>query len=162
MPAYLFGLPLGVPGQISRDSATVEPQLLASSGQPTAFGVPVAIDATSHKCRAIASGDDAADVYGFLVRPYPFQSTQNDFGGESTVPTSGAVSVVKRGYILVKLNNGTAVNNGTVYVRVANASGAKVIGGIEATADSTNTVGLTNAYFTGVGDADAVEVAFNI
>src|SRR5689334_2713043 len=110
MPAYKFSMPAGVPGQVSRDNPTVEPLLLASSGTPTAFGVPVAL--ASGKVRAIAASDTAASVYGMLVRPFPFQSTHDDFGSESTVPTSGAVDVLKRGYILAKLNGATAAANG--------------------------------------------------
>ena len=72
--------------------------------------------------------------------------------------------ILKRGYIIVNLGGTTdAAKNGTVYVRVANASAGKPIGGVEAAADSTNTVALTNAYFTGPKDAYGVaEVAYNI
>ncbi|MNT89175.1 hypothetical protein D3C72_2298560 [compost metagenome] len=56
-----------------------------------------------------------------------------------------------------------AAKGGTVYVRIAGAAAGKPLGGIEAAADSTNTVALTNAYFTGPKDAyGVVEVAFNI
>src|SRR5690348_6322236 len=128
MPAYLYSAPAGIPGMISRDTATVEPQLLDSSNQPTSFGLPVATDATSHKLRAIGASDTAASVVGFLVRPYPFSSNDTDFGA-GTPPTSGLVSVMRRGYMSVKNNAGTPVNGGTVYVRIDTPSGAKVVGG---------------------------------
>jgi hypothetical protein len=81
----------------------------------------------------------------------------------STPLTSGVVDVLKRGFINVKLNSGTASNGSTVYVRVAAASGAKVIGGIEAAADSTNTIVMANAYFTGAADASGnAEIAYNL
>jgi hypothetical protein len=149
---------------ISRDNATVEPQILDSANQPTAYGVPVAIDATSHKLRAIKAADTAAVIYGLLVRPFPFQSSNNDFGSDAGVPTSGVVDVMKRGYMTVKLNGATAsANGGAVYVRVANAATGKPIGGIEAAADSTNTVVMANAEFTGAADSDGnVEVAYNL
>lgn len=63
----------------------------------------------------------------------------------------------------VKLNAGTSALGGAVYVRVGAASATKPIGGIEAVADSTNTVVLTGATFMSAADADGnVEIAYNI
>jgi hypothetical protein len=137
MPAYKFDLPSGIPGMVTRTGATIEPQLLDSSNQPSAYGTPVVIDATSHKLRALADGDTAA--LGFVVRPFPHQSTSNDFGAAG-VPASGYVDVMRRGYMTVKLQAGTAVNGGKVYARIGNASGSKVIPGIEAAAVTDETV----------------------
>jgi hypothetical protein len=160
MPAFLYSIPNAIAGAMTRGEGTVEPNILASADQPTAYGLPVAIE--SGKIRAIKSGDDASDVFGFLVRPFPTTSLSDDFGG-GTPPTKGIVSIVKRGYLGVQVNAGTPAKGGAVYVRVANASGAKVIGGVEAAADSTNTVALTNAYFTGATDISGVaEVAYNL
>jgi hypothetical protein len=48
-------------------------------------------------------------------------------------------------------------------VRVATAGAGKPIGGIEAAADSTNTIAITGATFMNAGDANGnVEIAFNI
>ena len=83
------------------------------------------------------------------------------YGGVPT--TGGAIGVMKRGYMIVQVNAGTPAKDGVVYVRVAAASGAKVIGGVEAVADSTNTITVTGAQFTGAADAAGyAEIRFNI
>lgn len=168
MPAYLFSIPAAIPGQISRGQATVEPSQIDPTTTPAAFGLPVVLDATSHKVRSFKSSDSASSMFGFLVRSYPTESSLNDFG--AGVPVANALGdVLKRGYIGVQVNGPTAaVKGGTVYVRIADAdSTGRPIGGIEAAADTTggtNTVALSNAYFTGVSDASTgvAEVAFNL
>jgi hypothetical protein len=162
--AFTFRMPAGIPGTVTRASqATVEAQLLDTTNFPAAYGVPVAIDATSHGVRKIGAGDTAAAVYGFYVRPYPTHSGTDPLG-TSTPSVSGICNVLKRGYINVLLGGTTAAaKNGTVYVRVAAPASGKPLGGVEAAADSTNTIALTNAYFTGPADATGnAEVAFNI
>jgi hypothetical protein len=162
--AFLFRMPAGIPGMVNRtQSATVEAQLLDTTNYPTVYGVPVAIDATSKAVRKITTGDAAAAIYGMYVRPYPTNSNQ-DALGTSTPATSGIANVLKRGYMSVSLGGATAAaKNGTVYVRVAAAAAGKPIGGIEAAADSTNTIVMANAYFTGPADASGnVEIAFNL
>lgn len=159
MPAFLSSIPSAIPGAISRGDATVEPALLASSGAPTAFGVPVAVE--SGKLRAITTGDDATAVFGFLVKSYPTQSSNNDFTGDAP-DASRIQSVLKRGHIGVAVNAGTASYGSPVFVRVATPSGAKVTGGVEAVADSTNTIQI-NAYFANASDSDThAEIAFNL
>ena len=57
----------------------------------------------------------------------------------------------------------TAAKNGTVYVRVAAAAAGKPLGGVEAVADSTNTIVVAGAYFNGPADAQGVaEIAYNL
>jgi hypothetical protein len=167
MPSFTFRMPAGIPGMVNRtEHAHVEAQIKMSTNPPTSYGVPVAIDATSKQIRPIGAGDTAANVYGFVVRPYPTQGTLgiNQPLGTSTPPTSGATNVLRRGYVVVQLNGATAaVKNGPVYVRVAAATGPKPLGGVEAAADSTNTFALTGAAFMGPADAAGnVEISFNI
>jgi len=160
--AYTYNLPTGIAGAVSQSApdATIEARIIDSGTPPTVFGNPVKI--VSGKVQPVASGDAATVIYGALVRVLPGAAT-TDALGTDTVPSSGGCSVLKRGYITVKVNNGTASLNSTVYVRVANASGAKVIGGIEATSDSTNTVTWAGAYFTGPVDANGIaEIAVAI
>jgi hypothetical protein len=157
MASYKYSLPSGIPGMVTRSGATIEPQLLDSSNQPSEYGSLVVIDATSHKLRAFGASDTVA--LGLLVRPYPFQQPSTDHN----VPQSGIVDVMRRGYMSVHLNAGTAVNEGKVYARIANASAGKPIGGIEAAAVADETVEITNAKFTGAADADGnVEIEFNL
>jgi hypothetical protein len=163
MTAYLYRLPSGFAGMITRvDPSDTEPQIIDSTTPPTAFGIPIKM--VNGKIQPLATGDAASVVYGFLVRPFPFQG-QNiaPIVGSTTPPTSGTGDVLRRGYMSVKVNAGTAAFGGVVYARVAAPSGAKVIGGIEAAADGTNTVIVANAQFMSAPDASGnVEIAYNI
>ena len=69
-----------------------------------------------------------------------------------------AVPVIKRGCVNVICQRGTAAIDGDVYLRItANASyPTAVVGGFEASADSTNTVKLTNVKWKGAADANGV------
>ncbi len=169
MTAFVYRMPSGVPGALSRTglALAVEPAVLLSGSAPAAYGLPVAVDAATGHVRAINAGDTAASVYGFLVRPFPTQGGdgQSTGLGVSAPPTSGAVDVLKLGYMSVQVTNGTPSKGSTVYVRVAaNAAlPSTSVGDVEAAADGTNTVALTNAYFTGAADSSGnAEIAFNV
>ncbi len=166
MPAFLYRMPAGIPGMLTRtEIATVEPQIVMTTNPPLTYGVPIAIDATALQARPFGAGDVAANIYGFLVRPYPTNGNQiNEPIGTAVPPTAGVCNVLTRGYIMASLGATTAAKkNGAVFVRIATASAGKPIGGVEAAADSTNTVQLTNAHFMGPADAQGnVEIAFNI
>lgn len=156
-------MPAGIPGSITRaGQSTVEAEILDPTNYPTVYGVPVVIDATTKQLRKVMAADTPALLQGFYVRPYPTNNNQDGLG-TSTPPTSGIANVLKRGYISVKLNVGTAVKEGIVYTRITANGGNTIIGGVEATADSTNTIIMANAFFKGPADASGnVEVAFNI
>lgn len=145
--AFLYRMPAGIVGQINRASAaTVEAQIMDSGTPVTGFGLPVKI--VSEKVQPIGAGSVGTDVYGFLARPYPTQTTQNEALGTATPATSGICDVLLRGYMSVKLNGATAAaKKGTAYVRVANAASGKPIGGIEAAAD----VSVAGGTITGTG-----------
>ena len=168
MSAFLFRMPAGIAGMLNRtEIATVEAQIVMTTNPPTSYGVPIAIDATALQVRPIGAGDPAANVYGFLVRPYPTNGNQiNEPIGTGTPATVGTCNVMRRGYMAVKLNGATnATKNQPVYVRIAGGTTAKPVGGIEAVADATpaNTIALPNAYFMGPSDAAGnVEIAYNI
>lgn len=159
--AILYRMPSGIPGDLSRASVATVESIPLSSGAPFAgFGLFGKI--VSGTFQPIGAGDAASAVYGALVRPYPTGGSQDPLG-TSTPPTTGIANVLRRGYMTVKNNAGTPTLGGQVYVRVAAASGSKVIGGIEAAADSTNTIAIAGATFTNAGDANGnVEIAFNI
>jgi hypothetical protein len=169
-------MPAGIPGNISRqpENATVETQLNDAANPVTAFGLPAVLDSTAFALRPFGSSDTAASIYGFIVRPFPTQGSatnaSNTYGG-GTPAASGIIDVLKRGYINVQLNGTTqATKNGTVYVRISANGANTIVGGVEAAADGSHTVALTNAYFTGPADATPTsgaspsnaEVAFNI
>jgi len=76
-------------------------------------------------------------------------------GGGGSYPVNAPVSVFQRGSISVICSAGTPVLGGPVYVRVVAGTGTN-IGDIEATADGTNNVQLTNAQWGGAADANGV------
>jgi hypothetical protein len=169
MVSYLLRMPAGIPGDVNRaEHALVEAQVITpygSASAPAAYGIGIVIDATSGEVRAPAAGDTG--IYGFLVRPYPTQEpTQAPVLGTSIPPTQGACSILKRGYMTVKLQNTTAaVKDGPVFVRCNGVTGSLFAGGVEAAADATpaNTIPLTNAYFMGPADSlGNVEIAVGI
>lgn len=164
MVAFPYRLPSGILGNVTRiDAATVEAQIYNASNMPGAFGLPVAIDANG--VRPIGGSDTAATVAGVLVRPFPTSGNGTDGLGTATPQSAAIANVLKRGYITAKLNGATAAaKDGTVYVRIANASSGKPVGGFEAAADSGNTVTLpAQWYFTGPADSSGnVEIAVNI
>ncbi|WP_158810457.1 hypothetical protein [Beijerinckia sp. L45] len=168
MTSFLFRMPAGVPGTVTRlEQSTVETQVYDPAVPFSAYGVAMKTGANG-KMQPIAAGDTAALVEGVLVRPYPTTGagSQTSTLGGGTPPASGICNRLKRGYIMVQLNGATAaIKDGPVYVRVGAASAGKPIGGFEAAADATpaNTVLLTNAVFTGPADAQGnTEIAFNI
>lgn len=159
--AILYRMPSGIPGDVSRrEQATIESAPFDSNAAFSAYGLFGKI--ASGKVQPIGAGDAATAVYGLLVRPYPTNSAQEPVG-TATPPTTGHGNVLRRGYATVVCNSGTPALNSQVYVRVANPSGAKVIGGIEAASDTTNTIAIANCTFMNAGDASGnVEIAYNI
>lgn len=164
MVAYVTRVPAGFVGLVTRfDSITVQPEVVDSAAPPTAFGRFVKL--VSGKVQPLASGDAGSVVYGVLVNPYPHQSTTNGLGTAATPPTSGLLSIMKRGYIAVKLVVGTAAKNGAVYV-VTTAGGSVAVEDIVTSASPAGggtAVAVTGAVFMGPADANGiVEIAYNI
>lgn len=163
MSAYVYRMPAGIPGDITRPSnATVETQLFNSAAAFAGYGLFGKI--SSGKFVPVGAGDAATAVYGLLARPFPVTGANaSDPLGTSVPPTTGAADVLRRGYAAVKVNAGSASVGGTVYIRVAAAAAGKPIGGIEAAADSTNTIVVAGASFMSAADASGnAEIAFNI
>lgn len=155
MTAYLDRMPAGIPGRVSRKSGvTLEPVLL---GAAMLFGAPGKI--VGGKLVPLAEGDDASDIYGFLASQYPTQSDMASLGSGSA-PEGSMQSVMRRGYMTVKVIGGTAAKNAPVYV--ATEASAGTVGGLSATSG----VGLAvvpGCVFQGEADGDGnVELSFSI
>lgn len=130
MPAFLYRMPAGIPGDVTRkQDSTLEPVTIGASA--VAHGAPVKL--SGGLAVPIAGGDDASDLYGLLARPYPMQGTVNDLG-QATSPAGGQGDVLRRGYMAVLLASGTAAKGGPVFMRVTEDTG-KAVGDIEAVAD---------------------------
>jgi hypothetical protein len=162
--AFTFAMPSGIPGDVSRaEHATIEAQLLDTVNFPLSYGVPVKI--VSGKVAGITTGDTTSThIHGWYVRPFPTNSGQDALNVQ-TIPTSGIVNILVRGYIMVfvQFNAASAAKDSPVYVRTATAFHTKPLGGVEGGSDSTDTYVLPLSYFTGTADAQGIcEVAFNI
>ncbi len=156
MVAYLTRMPAGIPGEVNRvENAVIEPLGITpfgTSGHPTAFGIPIVVDATTGNGRAVTTTDDAGHIYGLLVRPFPAFSSQ-DALGVSTPPTEGPIDVLRFGYMTVKLSGSTAAVKGAqVYVWKSAAASTHIQGGFEATDPSTDGFAIS-ATFMGPADA---------
>lgn len=163
--SFPYFVPSGVPGVVTRldTPPTIETQVYDAAAMPTAFGTLVVVDPTNN-VRAITGSDSSYSslTMGFLVRPYPTQQNSTTGSVGSGSPNSLALAnVMKRGYMIVTLQNSTAATKGgQVYVRYT-TSGQLVLGGVEA--GSSGNLTITGAYFTGPADSSGyVEIAYNI
>jgi hypothetical protein len=156
--AFTYRMPVGIPGSITRSqNLTVESAVIDPTDYPAAFGVPVVIDGTSRKLRKFKTGDVAADINGFYVRPYPFQAAgTSESIGTTTPPTSGVGNRLRRGYIAVDNKVGTPAAGGKAYVRLTTDTG-KAIGDIEAAFVGTITASAITG--TGTGTVGSLTVA---
>lgn len=167
---YLYRIPAGIPGFVNREQEhTGQPDQLDSTNPPLAFGDPVKMGSNG-KIQALAAGDLATAIYGFLERPYPggMPTTYASQGYGNIAPAAGArCTIMKRGYMTVTLQGATAAaKGGAVYVRINGTlpSGGRY-GNVEAAPDGTpaNTPTIPNCYFMGAADANGnVEIAYNL
>lgn len=163
MAAFTFRMPYGIPGDISRPSSgalTVEAQAFGATAFP-AYGVPVKV--VSGLIVPIAANNDV--VYGLLVRPFPITGANaSDPLGASVPPLTGVANILRRGYMTVKVQLGSAscALNSAVYIRYQNAVAGQIIGGFEGLTTGNN-YALSGATCTGPADANGnVEVCYNI
>ncbi|GAB7197651.1 structural cement protein Gp24 [Dickeya oryzae] len=161
--SFLYRMPAGIAGSISRpQDLTVETQLLDSTNLFSAYGLGGKI--SSGKFVPIAASDTAAVLAGIFVRPYPTASQPDKVQQVGSGKNFTGDSLV-RGYVTVNIGSdasGVALR-GPVYMRVASPSASSPLGAFLATADGSNTVQITNAYFNGPGDTSGnIELAYNI
>jgi len=171
--AYQFRMPAGFSGDVNRTHpVAIEPVSMDPTNPITLFGQAGIIDATSHLFRLVQAGDTAiTDVYGFAVRPYPFQqSSGTNYGaasiGNGAPGTIGKLDVMRSGYIMTTLNNFAAANvvkGGTINIWIAATSGLHVQGFVEAASSGSNTIALPGTCtFNGPSDsAGIVEIIFH-
>ena len=167
---YAYRMPAGIPGRVNREQEhTGDPNQLDASNPPLAYGDPVKMGSNG-RIQALAPGDTAAAIYGFLEAPFPGSPTTT-YGaatqmlGNAAPPPGGRCTVMKRGYMTVAHQNTTAAAKGdTIHVRLASAPAGGRLSGLEAAADSTNTIAVPgNSYWMGAADSGGMgEIAFNI
>lgn len=165
MTAYLYRMPVGIAGAVSRpQDLTVEPVILKSSNAFSAYGLAGKFD-TDGFFVPLSDGDTADVVKGIYVRPYPTTS-QPDMVRQVGTDKNFPGDAMKRGYMSVNLgSDASAIKKGApVYVVVSLDSTIDVpLGGFMATSLSGKNVALTNAEFTGAGDANGnAEISWKI
>ena len=158
--AYMFRMPFGIPGDISRrDALTVETQPYGATAFAS-YGIPAVISSGT----VIPVTNSGLIVYGFLVRPYPLQQNSvSPAAGSGTPLTSGAANILRRGYTIVLVNSGgsSAALGGQVYVYYNTSSAPHVQGGIEGTSGA-NIQKVPGAAFTsGVDASNFAEIFFD-
>ena len=135
-------MPKGFVGEITRGFYDHTTEVLKNDGTVKAFGVPVKLAGTS-VAKTTANTDT---VYGFAVREY-------GQAGVNGVQSMDMVTVLRRGYIVVKSAGGTPALGGVVYL--------KTDGTI--TADKGTNTAIPGCTYMGAADASGlVEIAFNI
>lgn len=163
MVAFVFRMPYGFPGSVNRiESATIQAAPVNVALPPLFFGNPVKLLAADGTVTPIANGDTAALVWGFAARTYPNNTNSWPNAGFNTStpgapPTSGPIDILRRGFIMVKINNVTVAQpGGGVFVRVADPAPLTPIGGLEAAADGGDCVVIPGARFTGAQDSNGI------
>nr|DAJ94296.1 MAG TPA: hypothetical protein [Caudoviricetes sp.] len=155
MPGKVIGISLnvGYPGTQSRQADAIIQNRVAKSD--IAFGQAVILT-NDNRWDVVAAATTAADIAGIAVREVVQANTFNP-QSNSDYLAGAPCDVMTRGNCTVKCQRGTPVSGAAVYVRVkANATYADaVVGGFEASADSTNTIQVSNIeWTTGVMDAN--------
>ena len=162
MNAILYRMAVGIAGNVNRvEQATIESQQYDTDYPCLKFGILTKL--VSGKIRPIANADVIANVlFGFLVRPYPIQTTQNDALGAAVPDTTRHADILRRGYMTVYLKVGTGSKGGQLYC-YKTTGGSGTVGDFGDGADSANAEAVTGAYFVGPADANGmVEIAFNL
>lgn len=162
MPASVIqvkGLSLGFVGNVSNEGFSLRtPRLVnLTDTNPVAFGETFVLNAnnTYSSVKQFIAGSGtvtAALAMGIAVSNININPAYNT-AGSNDAATPGGLYVpgsimdgLVQGTINVSCNNGTPTAGGTVFIRVLfNAAiPLGVVGGLEAIADGTNTVALTN------------------
>ena len=162
--AFITRMPAGIAGDVTRrEHADIEPQVMDTDYPVLRYGEPVKM--VDGKIRPITTDDDIDDIYGFGCRAYPIQNSSSEAIGTATPPTNLHFDVMRRGYMTVKVQDGTPVKNASVFVRTVAADDptAQPIGGLECASDGGDCFEITNAKFMGEADSDGnVEISYNL
>jgi hypothetical protein len=156
----LYTAPAGAAGSITRvDFTQVEPAMLVavSSVYAQAVGIPMKLVAGGMS--QFSGAEVAANFAGVLVRELPASGLNGlNQAFSDFIPNFALVQgLCVKGYINVICTIGTPVRGGIVYVRVAAATGGKLMGDFEATADGSNNIALTGVTWAADGkDASGI------
>jgi hypothetical protein len=156
----------GNPGDRTRKTQdTTEAHKMDTTNPVTAFGVPVKIK--NHLIVPMELGD-TEQPYGFSVRPFPYQEDNiNPTGWDGGTPIPDLpLTILVRGYLIVKCLEGSPDLGDSVYYQSQNVSPIITIGGIvfqESTDSPKSTILIEKAMFRGPIDANGfTEISFNV
>lgn len=145
-------MPAGFPGQVARESFNiVETYAIDGTDPVTVYGAPV-VRTAAGLARTIKSGDTAAAIIGFSVRPDAVQ-----LGGDNPATWADAgipdpkqpLDVMVKGYMNVMIyGDVTPVRGLPVYVTTAAADDVPA-GAVTADSSATGAVLVTGATFDG-------------
>lgn len=157
MPGKAIGISMlsGYAGTQSRTADAIIQNRIAKSN--ISFGHAVVLT-NDNKWDNVVEGTTAAQIAGIAVREV-VQANTFDPQSNPDYMAETPCDVMVRGNCTVKCQRGTPKSGDAVYVRVkANETYQDaVVGGLEATADTTNTVQVTNIeWTTGVMDANGM------
>jgi hypothetical protein len=155
--AFTYRMGAGFAGTVNRTHpASINPYLKDATNPPTFFGQAVMMNTSTNAVRSVISSDSSiTDIFGVVVRPYPFQGVTAPTGNYAGVSTptwgtsqlpDGAVDILTLGFILVPVN-GSPSMGGTPYVYYGTSTGAHVQSGFEA-ASGSNIAGLTGLLYS--------------
>lgn len=154
MPGKVIGtsLGLGYAGTQSRTADAIIQNRIADGN--INFGMAVKLT-DANKWKLVGSGDEGSAVAGVAVREV-VQANQYDPQSNAGYLSGDPCDVMTRGNVIVKCQRGTPTSGSAVYVRIiANDSyPTAVVGGFEASSDSTNSVQVSNIEWT-TGQIDA-------
>ena len=144
----------GYAGDYARQPEMITSTRKVGGSAALAFGVPVKY--SSGDVVLMGASSQASDFVGFIGREFKSSLNYTTQTGEYAVGEDA--TVFQQGCINVLCQRGDPALNGTVYVRItANASYPTcVVGGLEASSDSTNSVALTNVKWAGTKDANGI------
>lgn len=148
-------MPHGQAGSYARQPDMIVNTFAAGGTSNIEFGAPLKL--SSGKVVLMGASSSAGDFVGIAGRE--FRSALDYLNqGQGVYAPNDPVSVFQRGCINVKCQKGTPAYGGAVYLRItANASyPTAVVGGLEAAADSTNTVQLKGCIWAGPADANGI------
>ena len=158
MPGRVIGtsLNIGYPGTPSRSADSIIQNRIADA--VIAFGQAVILKNTN-RWDTVTDTTVAADIAGIAVREV-VQANTFDPQSNPDYVANAPCDVMVRGNCTVKCQRGTPAAGTAVYVRIkANSTYPNaVVGGFEASADSTNTIQVPNIEWT-TGSVDANGVA---
>lgn len=148
-------MPHGFAGSYGRQPDMIVNTFPAGGAVNIPFGTPLKL--SSGKVVAMGAGDTQADFIGIAGRE--FKSALEYLNQSQGAYAPGEpVSVFQRGSINAICQKGTPAYGTSVYLRItANSSyPTAVVGGLEAAADSTNTVELKGCKWMGPADSNGV------